>query len=38
MTIFNLFNSSVPHDWHKPDDWTERMYHGYVLEWYGSNY
>lgn len=36
--IFNLFNSSVPGWWHKPNDWTEGIYHSHVLEWYGFNY
>jgi hypothetical protein len=37
-TIFNLVNSSVPDVWHKPDNWTEGMYQGYVLDWYRFNY
>lgn len=36
--IFDLFNSSVPDTWHKPENLTDERYHGLVLEWYGTNY
>lgn len=37
-TIFALFNSSLPDDWHPPDNWTTGIYYGNVLDWYGFNY
>lgn len=36
--IFDLFASSVPDGWHKPENWSEGTYHGRVLDWYGFNY
>ncbi|KAG8164017.1 hypothetical protein KVR01_005935 [Diaporthe batatas] len=34
----DAWGECVPDGWQKPDDWTEGMYHGYVLDWYGFNY
>lgn len=34
--IFDLFDSSVPDSWQRPENLTK--YHGLVLEWYGTNY